>query len=170
VLSKDKEANILEKDAPQSAEQQRTIAQQPPMITPEGKKVQQGFSAPMGYQAGSEVQELNKTSQQAAPEKAVPDWVKRALDPSSPVQENDDGSISSVRTESSEVNGKILLYPTLRKQGEKLVKSGLGDALKKEDYMTFNTEDDATAYSKHLSNQIFGMRNLQKASGGFVRK
>ncbi len=52
VLSKDKEADILEKDAPQTAEQQRIMVQQPPMVTPEGKKVQQGFSAPAGYSSG----------------------------------------------------------------------------------------------------------------------
>ena len=57
VLSKDKEADILEKDAPQSIEQKRTMTQQPSMVTPEGKRVQQGFSAPSGYAHGGEVHE-----------------------------------------------------------------------------------------------------------------
>ena len=57
VLSKDKEADILEKDAPQSAEKKRVMAQQPPMVTPEGKRVQQGFSAPSGYAHGGEIHE-----------------------------------------------------------------------------------------------------------------
>ena len=57
VLSKDKEADILEKDKPQSVEQKRTMAQQPSMVTPEGKRVQQGFSAPSGYAHGGEIHE-----------------------------------------------------------------------------------------------------------------
>ena len=57
VLSKDKEADILEKDAPQSIEQKRTMTQQPSMVTPEGKRVQQGFSAPSGYAHGGEIHE-----------------------------------------------------------------------------------------------------------------
>ena len=57
VLSKDKEADILEKDVPQSAEKKRVMAQQPPMVTPEGKRVQQGFSAPSGYAHGGEIHE-----------------------------------------------------------------------------------------------------------------
>ena len=159
---KDKDAAMLEKDeAPTTQEQTRLKAQQPAMMTPDGKRVQQGFSAPAGYNEGGE---LEKTSQQ------VPDWVKRALDPSSPIKENEDGSISTVRTQSSEVNGKILLYPTLRKQGDKLVPSDLGDALKKKDFIEFPTEEAATEYSKQLSNQIYGMRGLQKASGGFVTR
>tara|TARA_R100000963_G_scaffold33854_1_gene26526 strand:+ start:50 stop:1192 length:1143 start_codon:yes stop_codon:yes gene_type:complete len=162
VLSKDQDAAMLEKDkAPTTQEQTRLKAQQPAMMTPDGKRVQQGFSAPAGYNEGGE---LEKTSQQ------VPDWVKRALDPSSPIQENEDGSISTVRTQSSEVNGKIYLYPTLRKQGDKLIPSDLGDALKKKDFIEFSTEDDATKYSKQLSDQIYGMRGLQKASGGFVTR
>jgi len=68
VLSKDKEAAILEKDAPQSVEQQRVIAQQPPMVTPEGKKVQQGFSAPAGYATGGDVfKDLNIDLQKVTP-------------------------------------------------------------------------------------------------------
>ena len=68
VLSKDKEATILEKDAPQSVEQQRVIAQQPPMVTPEGKKVQQGFSAPAGYATGGDVfKDLNIDLQKVTP-------------------------------------------------------------------------------------------------------
>jgi hypothetical protein len=57
VLSKDKEAEILEKDAPQTIEQKRAMTQQPPMVTPDGKRVQQGFSAPSGYAHGGEIHE-----------------------------------------------------------------------------------------------------------------
>ena len=56
VLSKDKDAAMLEKDeAPTTQEQTRLKAQQPPMVTPDGKRVQQGFSAPAGYKHGGDV-------------------------------------------------------------------------------------------------------------------
>tara|TARA_Y100000361_G_scaffold141155_1_gene145947 strand:- start:6 stop:887 length:882 start_codon:yes stop_codon:yes gene_type:complete len=55
VLSKDKDAEILEQDKPESAESKRIQAQQPAMVTPDGKKTQQGLSAPMGYANGGDI-------------------------------------------------------------------------------------------------------------------
>ena len=56
VLSKDQDAAMLEKDkAPTTQEQMRLKAQQPAMMTPDGKRVQQGFSAPAGYANGGDV-------------------------------------------------------------------------------------------------------------------
>ena len=55
VLSKDKDAEILEQDNPESAESKRVQAQQPAMVTPDGKKTQQGLSAPMGYANGGDI-------------------------------------------------------------------------------------------------------------------
>ena len=55
VLSKDKDAEILEQDKPESAESKRVQAQQPAMVTPDGKRTQQGLSAPMGYANGGEI-------------------------------------------------------------------------------------------------------------------
>ena len=56
VLSKDQDAAMLEKDeAPTTQEQTRLKAQQPAMMTPDGKRVQQGFSAPAGYANGGDV-------------------------------------------------------------------------------------------------------------------
>ena len=56
VLSKDQDAAMLEKDkAPTTQEQTRLKAQQPAMITPDGKRVKQGFSAPAGYKHGGDV-------------------------------------------------------------------------------------------------------------------
>jgi hypothetical protein len=53
---KDKDAAMLEKDkAPTTQEQMRLKAQQPAMMTPDGKRVQQGFSAPAGYANGGDV-------------------------------------------------------------------------------------------------------------------
>ena len=56
VLDKDREAAVLEKDeAPTTQEQMRLKAQQPAMMTPDGKRVQQGLNAPAGYKHGGDV-------------------------------------------------------------------------------------------------------------------
>ena len=55
VLSKDQDAAILEEDKPATAEAKRTQTQQPAMVTPDGKRIQQGLSAPMGYKHGGEI-------------------------------------------------------------------------------------------------------------------
>jgi len=55
VLSKDRDAEILEEDKPESAEAKRMQTQQPAMVTPDGKRIQQGLSAPMGYKHGGEI-------------------------------------------------------------------------------------------------------------------
>jgi len=55
VLSKDRDAEILEQDKPESAESKRMQTQQPAMVTPDGKKTQQGLSAPMGYANGGDI-------------------------------------------------------------------------------------------------------------------
>ena len=55
VLSKDQDAAILEEDKPATAETKRTQTQQPAMVTPEGKRIKQGLSAPMGYKHGGEI-------------------------------------------------------------------------------------------------------------------
>lgn len=70
VLSKDEDARILEADeSPSTMEQVRLKAQQPAMVTPDGKKVQQGFSAPAGYAHGGEVmQGLGFTEKDITPE------------------------------------------------------------------------------------------------------
>ena len=57
VLSKDQDAEILEQDKPESAESKRVQTQQPAMVTPDGKRTQQGLSAPMGYKHGGEIHE-----------------------------------------------------------------------------------------------------------------
>ena len=55
VLSKDRDAEILEEDKPESAESKRMQTQQPAMVTPDGKKIQQGLAAPMGYANGGDI-------------------------------------------------------------------------------------------------------------------
>jgi hypothetical protein len=56
VISKDKDAEILEQDTSDATnEQRRTMSQQPAMVTPNGQTVKQGFSAPSGYADGGQI-------------------------------------------------------------------------------------------------------------------
>ena len=57
VLSKDQDAAILEEDKPATAETKRTQTQQPAMVSPDGEKIKQGLSAPMGYAHGGQIHE-----------------------------------------------------------------------------------------------------------------
>ena len=58
VISKDKDAEILEQDTSDATnEQRRTMSQQPAMVTPNGQTVKQGFSAPSGYANGGQIHE-----------------------------------------------------------------------------------------------------------------
>ncbi len=89
-----------------------------------------------------------------------PNWMARALDPSTPTLNN-----QTVRTASTEYQGKEILYPTIRMGADgKLKKLSEADAywsaLKNRDYFTFNTPDEATAFSKRLSNLIRRSRGM----------
>jgi len=89
-----------------------------------------------------------------------PDWLKRALDPNTPMTEANE----TVRTMS--VDGK--LFPTVRMINGKLVK--LGDkaaedyAMLRNDFIQFETDKQATEFSKQLSRMIGARRNLMQRS------
>jgi len=85
------------------------------------------------------------------------DWVKRALDPSTPTLDG-----KSIFTQSNEYQGKEILYPTIRMIGGKLV--DLGDkameyAIEKGDYVAFDTPEQANVVAKMLS-EAAGMARL----------
>lgn len=84
----------------------------------------------------------------------MPPWLKRALDPSSPTTKDNE----SVRTASNEYKGKEILFPTIRIENGKLKKyspkKAMQIALIKEDFLTFDSIEEADAYSKQLSEQI----------------
>ena len=89
-----------------------------------------------------------------------PDWVKRALDPKSPTIDN-----KSVFTESNQYQGKEILYPTIRLIDGKLI--DLGDkamdyAIKKGDYLEFDSPEEATSASIFISDTIDKMRRTNK--------
>ena len=93
------------------------------------------------------------------------EWIKRALDPSTPTTE----AMETVRTESGEYQGKEILFPTIRMINGKLINlEELGEgkamdyAIEKGDFITFNTPEEATAFSNGLSNMIDLARNTNK--------
>jgi|TARA_Y100000015_G_C2371322_1_gene80193 hypothetical protein len=84
----------------------------------------------------------------------VPSWLKRALNKST--QNTKDNE--TVRTTSFEYEGKEILVPTIRIIDGKLTrlssKDAFEQALKKKDYLIFNTPSEATAMSKRISRMI----------------
>ena len=80
-----------------------------------------------------------------------PSWMKRALNPKTPTTKNRE----TVRTGSSHHNGKEILFPTIRMGRDgKLRKSGYKEAVKRRDYLTFDSPAAATKFSKQLSRMI----------------
>ena len=90
------------------------------------------------------------------------EWIKRALDPSTPTTE----AMETVRTASGEYQGKEILFPTIRMINGKLINLGnkaMDYAIEKQDFITFNTPDEAKAFSTGLSDMIDLARNTNKA-------
>tara|TARA_R110000824_G_scaffold26619_9_gene91262 strand:+ start:2506 stop:4677 length:2172 start_codon:yes stop_codon:yes gene_type:complete len=153
----------------QAIERSRVQSQQPPMVNPDGKVVQQGFAAPQGYQDGSMVEDNPDIAEAVEPkaQPPMPDWANRALDPKTPILvDPDTGEPQTVRTMSREVQGKEYLFPTIRLVGKELKKydeeEALSIALKKKDYIMFDTPEEATEWSTNFSDTLSKVRNLQK--------
>ena len=89
------------------------------------------------------------------------EWIKRALNPSTPTTE----AMETVKTESREYQGKEILFPTIRMINGKLINLGekaMDYAIEKGDFITFNTPQEANAFSIGLSNMIDMARNTNK--------
>ena len=87
--------------------------------------------------------------------------IKRALNPSTPTTE----AMETVKTESREYQGKEILFPTIRMINGKLINLGekaMDYAIEKGDFITFNTPQEANAFSIGLSNMIDMARNTNK--------
>ena len=80
----------------------------------------------------------------------LPAWARRALDPDTPMTE----ARETVRTMSIDNR----LFPTIRMIGGKLVKlkpeQAYDMSIERGDYIQFNSEAEATAFSKKLSKMI----------------
>ena len=89
------------------------------------------------------------------------EWIKRALNPSTPTTE----AMETVKTESREYQGKEILFPTIRMINGKLINLGekaMDYAIEKGAFITFNTPQEANAFSIGLSNMIDMARNTNK--------
>ena len=90
-----------------------------------------------------------------------PVWLNRALNAKTPTTD----AKESVRTTSAELDGREILYPTIRMVGGKLIKYSPEEArkiaLKKKDFISFNTPEEATVFSKGLSKYISKLRKGQ---------
>ena len=84
-------------------------------------------------------------------------WAKRAMDSGTPTLNIDDQE-ATVRTMSSNYNGKEILYPTIRMVDGELKKfdekTAKEIAIEKNDYVEYDTPDQATEASKELSYYI----------------
>ena len=86
-----------------------------------------------------------------------PDWLERALDPSSPMTKENE----SIRSATAEIDGQYVLFPTIRMVEGKLEKykdnnKAYDKAKEKQDFIVLpaKTQDEADLYSKALSNEI----------------
>ena len=86
-----------------------------------------------------------------------PSWVKRALDPDSPILKDKDGEHKILST-SKEYKGKEILFPLIRMRMGRLVKLNEDEAyresIKRKDFISFDNPAEATKYSKNLSARI----------------
>ena len=84
-------------------------------------------------------------------------WAIRAMDSNTPTL-NIDEQEATVRTMSSNYNGKEILYPTIRMVDGELKKfdekTAKEIAIEKNDYVEYDTPEQATEASKELSNFI----------------
>ncbi len=89
-------------------------------------------------------------------------WVARALDPTT-ITTQDNETIRSATSQHSDT-GKWIVYPTIRSVDGKLVK--LDDVTAKRrteelgDFVEFDSEQEATEFSKNLSNEIGNRRRV----------
>ena len=90
-------------------------------------------------------------------------WIERALNPDTPTTV----AKETVKTASATYNGKEILFPTIRLVDGELKKFSIEDAFKiavqKNDFISFNTPVEATAYSKGLSGMINMARDKNKS-------
>lgn len=91
----------------------------------------------------------------------VPGWLRRALNRSTPATRDNE----TMRTASAEVDGKEIVYPTIRMIDGKLRK--LSDdqafdlAMAKKDYVVADSAAKATALSKRLSAKAGRVRGMR---------
>ena len=93
-----------------------------------------------------------------------PTWMKRAMDPGTPMNE----AWESVRTMASPMNGSVggqwIVYPSVRTiKGQLMRADDEGEAkewaMKRKDFMVFDTKGEAELFSHRFSDMISQSRN-----------
>ena len=127
--------------------------------------------APIEEEPDSTLLELSQDPFRGREQKSYP-WLERAFDPESPTLNN-----RSIYTRSAfdEDSGQELLFPTIRLdkstgqlfQYDTSTPEGMQKAYEKaiaeDDYLTFASADEATTFSKHVSERISQIRASHKA-------
>ena len=93
-----------------------------------------------------------------------PAWMKRAKDPNNPSLGN-----ASIKTRSQEVDGREVLYPTIRMQKDGTLKEytdeeALKIALANKDYLLFTDDKKATEFAIHLSDRLGEIKDKHQRS------
>lgn len=92
--------------------------------------------------------------------KGIPAWLTRAMDPNTPLYKGK----STIQTASSELDGKEILYPTIRMMNGQLKKlsdkEAFNEAIKKGDYLVYENAEQATQASKAISELIKERRGM----------
>ncbi len=110
---------------------------------------------------------------------AAPRWMRRALDPDSPWITQADGSGASIKSKSSNVDGREIFFPTIRrrdevigdypKEFERIAKDGtvfvefplreaIGQAIDQGDFLEFDSDVEATDFGDRLSDMAGGKK------------
>jgi hypothetical protein len=117
----------------------------------------------------AEIEDLMK------PGGGAPDWMRRAFDPDSSWLDAGEGRGKSIRAASAEVDGRVILFPTIRTLDEVLgdypkefekraidgsafvefpVDQAIDQAIKQGDFLEFDSDDKATEFSKKLTDLL----------------
>lgn len=95
------------------------------------------------------------------PDGKVPRWLRRALNKSTPTTKDQE----TMRTASAELDGKEIVYPTIRMLGGKLRKldheKAFAMARQRKDYIVADSPAKATALSKRLSAKVGRVRGMK---------
>jgi len=101
------------------------------------------------------------------PERFDRPWIRRAFDSKDHPRSKGVRSDESVRTASANVDGREILFPTIRLVEGELrrypVEEAKDIALRERDFIEFSTPEEATVFSKALSAELGRRRDLSKS-------
>jgi len=155
IASVDEQGMAIEQGSGTRVPQDMQIKRKVPSRPVEGQVPQ---NAPEMMSGGGKVVDISDIL-----EGDIPDWLKRALDPSTPTTENNE----TIRSMTGSLDGMQILVPTIRMVDGKLIKYNPDEAFKiareKQDYLVLpaKTNEDVEKYSKAISDEIGKRRGMQ---------